>query len=408
METHNLLVGDHAKGTKRPSGDYLPLAAVRRTGRLGPREVLGPENARDVNGQAGSKVQPPDEVDDFGFNTTSPPVKPPWILGTLCQGGSPEEQVAETSRPLKARSKARLKAAIVYSLTTIIPFLVLLYIIHVGVLSGGRVNVAWVSCLALVALAIALLGGKLLKEAWAKLTHAVETIEDLRRDSPPLDEALQVKDLDDEIDRIPFVVNHLAEIARHQRIELEGYRMQVETLSKRIVETDKEVQGFNQEDPTTTLFNLSCFDDRAGHEVARTKRYQRSLSLALIEVDSFKRFARTAGPQEAQKALSAIGTLIRKMIRETDLPFRFGDSQFAIVFPETTAENATHALKRIRAAVEARNLTAKNSEPHTRLTLSIGVSTLEKEYPNLEQFVSAADGALRKAVASGGNCIVVS
>ena len=130
LETHNLLIGDHAKGKKRPSGDYL----------------------------RGSKVQPHDEVDDFGFNTTSPPVKPPWILRTLCQGGSPEEQVAETSRPLKARSKARLKAAIVYSLTTIIPFLVLLYIIHVGVLSGGRVNVAWVSCLALVALAIALLG----------------------------------------------------------------------------------------------------------------------------------------------------------------------------------------------------------------------------------------------------------
>jgi diguanylate cyclase len=125
-------------------------------------------------------------------------------------------------------------------------------------------------------------------------------------------------------------------------------------------------------------------------------------------VDSFKRFARTAGPQEAQKALSAIGTLVRKMIRETDLPFRFGDSQFAIVFPETTADNATHGLERIRAAVEGQNLTVKNSQPHMPLTLSIGVSTLEKEYPNLEQFVSAADGALRKAVASGGNCIVVS
>jgi len=337
----------------------------------------------------------------------SHPTYPEEVLGTAPTVRSLEPPAGESDGSPKFRSRTRVKAAVTYALTSIIPFLVLLYIIHAGVFSGRGISVVSVSCLALIALGIALLGWKLMKEAWGKLTHAVETIEDLRGESDHLDHALQMKETEDEIDRIPFVVNHLAEIAKQQRLELEGYRLEVQTLSDKVTESDKELQELSREDPLTALYNLSYFDDRAGHEVARTRRYERNLALAMIEIDSFKRYRNKAGQRAADKALSSIGAIIRKSIRETDLPFRVGDDQFAIIFPETTAENATRALERIKDGVEKLRAGGESPTRNGALTLSIGVSMVDDRCKSLKQFVSGADGALRKAKSAGGNRVSV-
>jgi diguanylate cyclase (GGDEF)-like protein len=307
----------------------------------------------------------------------------------------------------KFRSRARVKMAVVYALTSVIPFLVLLYIIHAGVFSGEGMSVIWVSCLALIALAIALLGWKLMKEAWGKLTHAVETIEDLRGESDHLNHALQMKEREDEIDRIPFVVNHLAGIARKQRDELEDYKLELETLNSKIKEADRELQEVRREDGLTALYNLHYFDDRAGQEVARMRRYERDLALAMIEVDSFKEYKESVGTRAADKSLSRVGAVIRRSIRETDLPFRVADDQFAIIFPETAAANATRALERIRVAVEKQRLGRGISHPNGALTLSIGVSMVGKDCEDLKEFVFAAEKALQKAKSVGGNQVVV-
>jgi diguanylate cyclase (GGDEF)-like protein len=331
------------------------------------------------------------------------PARPDGVLGAST-GNSLMENPAPTAVGLpKFKSRARVKAAVMYALTTVIPFLILLYIIHVGIFSGNGISVVRVSCLALMALGVALLGWKLMKEAWGKLTHAVETIEDLRGESDYLNHALKMKEAADEIDRIPFVVNHLAEIAKQQRLELENYKIEVQALSMRIEQTDKELQKVSREDRLTALYNLQYFDDRAEHEIARTKRYERDLALAMVEVDSFDEYKEIVGDRAADKVLSRIGAIIRKSIRETDLPFRVGDDQFAIIFPETTAENATCAVERIRLAVEKLRLKRDSSNENGTLTLSVGISMVGKGCEGLERFVSAADEALQKAKSAGGN-----
>ncbi len=309
--------------------------------------------------------------------------------------------------PLDFTAKSRVRAAVIFALTTVIPFLVLLYIIHLLFFSGERVSVAWVSSLSLIAFAIALLGGKLMKEAWGKLAKAVETIGDLKQESEQLREAVESDGPGDEIDRIPFVVNHLAEIARKQRDELRVYQEQVEVLSTRVEEADRELKELSREDELTALYNLRYFGDRVGEEVARTRRYQRDLALAMIEVDSFKGYTGVFGREAADKALSTIGEIIRESIRETDLAFRYADDEFAIILPETTADRAVNALERVRAAVEKHSFQGADAQLNGALTLSVGISMLGKDANSLEEFVSAADKALKKAKSLGQNRVVV-
>ncbi len=330
------------------------------------------------------------------------PVMPSKLSGkTLLNLLTEDVPAPEVSANPKDRT--RVKGAIIFALTTVIPFLVLLFIIHLGFASRRGMDTAWVSCLALIALGIALLGGKLMREAWGKLARAVETIDHLEGGNHQLREAVQGKPTHDEIDRIPLVVNRLAGIAKKQREELKDYMDLVEVLKLKIEEADKELQAVGREDALTTLYNPMYFGDRMGQEIARCKRYKGNVSLAVIEVDFFKKYRAETGEEAGDEALSTIGKIIRRCVRETDLAFRFGEDQFAIIFPETTAENAVAALERVRAAVEKRHFKGEDSQHDGSLTLSIGVSMLGRGCTTVEQLVSAADESLEKAKSAGRN-----
>ncbi len=328
---------------------------------------------------------------------------------SLDPGNSAEATVTEllsrTGDSTSVGRKARARIAVIYALTTIIPLLVMFYIIQANVFLRNKMGVVSISLLAFIALGIALLGGKIMKEVWGKVNQAMDKIESIRKDNQSLESVSQLEQAD-EIDRIPTVVMHLVEVAKKQMNELKQYNEQVQHLNSQLREANEKLQQLSTEDSLTGLYNRRYFDQRVPEEVARTQRYNRDLSLAMIDIDFFKDYNDNVGHLAGDKALSAIGRIILTSIRETDLAFRYGGEELSIIMPETTPESATSVGERIRGAVEKCVFEGESLQPNGKLTVSIGVAVLKNGSSNFEDFVSAADKALYKAKAIGRNRLV--
>jgi diguanylate cyclase (GGDEF)-like protein len=341
------------------------------------------------------------------------PALPDIVSGNRSQSPPVDTSLKTTTRKPKTkaeglsdfRKKTRTRAAVIYGLTTIIPLLVMVYVIQSNVLSGKGMSVAWMSFLGLIAMTIGLLGGKLMKESWAKIGDALEAVDRLRKATGPQLGPAQHKTVD-EIDRIPAVVNHLVEIARRQRDKLKDHSEQLHTLNTKVKESNEQLQEMCREDWLTGLYNRRHFGEVLEREIERAKRYERALALALIEPDTFHSLSDATGRQVTDELLIAIATIVRGAIRQIDLPFRYGSQRFAILFPETSAEKACVALDRIRASVEKHRSKGKTTQANGKVTLGIGVAMLSKDHHTPEEFVSSADEALYKAKSLGPDQLV--
>ena len=317
------------------------------------------------------------------------------------------QRATHRDQPSGFGRKTSVKMAVVFGLTTVIPLLVMVYVLHAGLVLRRSMDVRWVSSLALIVLGIALLGGKLMKQDWGKLGETMEVLDRLGKETYPPGETIQLKGAD-QIDRIPAVVNRLVEIAKEQRDKLRDYDMQVHALDIKVKESHKRLHEVSREDALTGLHNRRYFEDCATHEIARARRYGRTLALAILDIDFFSKYNENAGLPAGNEALCAIARIIRNSLRKTDFPFRYGKNQFVIFFPETGAKEATVAVDRIRIAMEKQPFKGESSQPNGVLTVSAGVSILGKDCETPEQFVSAASEALNKAKSLGRNRVVAS
>lgn len=147
-------------------------------------------------------------------------------------------------------------------------------------------------------------------------------------------------------------------------------------------------------DPLTGLLSRGFFDELAAAEVARTKRYDRVLSVAMIDVDHFKSFNDQFGHGVGDEVL----TLIAKMLhstRKSDLVARYGGEEFIIVFPETPVDAAVRKAEQIRKVIEP-----------SSVTVSIGVAALPVDGGDLRTVVDCADQRLYEAKRAGRNRVV--
>lgn len=133
---------------------------------------------------------------------------------------------------------------------------------------------------------------------------------------------------------------------------------------------------------------------------ALAERYKKTYSVALIDVDFFKKYNDHYGHQAGDDALVAIANAIRSTMRETDQLFRYGGEEILLLMPETGVQNANLAAERARKAVQVMAIPHKGS-PLDKVTISIGIaSTKGKKW---EELVTRADEVLYKAKASGRN-----
>lgn len=155
-------------------------------------------------------------------------------------------------------------------------------------------------------------------------------------------------------------------------------------------------------DPMTKAFNRRHLETVFEKEMAKAIRYGRPLSIAMLDIDHFKRYNDTHGHQAGDAALIAVTQHIQSKLRESDWLFRYGGEEFLILFSESESTDAATRLDHIRESVSMLGITNDGiALPH--VTISCGAAGLGEHAETFEALVSAADAALYEAKKAGRN-----
>lgn len=132
-----------------------------------------------------------------------------------------------------------------------------------------------------------------------------------------------------------------------------------------------------------------------------SRRYDKDLSIALIDIDDFKFINDTYGHDIGDLVLIEIAKVLKSSIRETDIVGRYGGEEFLLIFPETTIQDAVLISERIRLRIQNKEIFAGNIK--LKITVSIGVSAYKTNGIEEMELIKAADVSLYHAKKHGKN-----
>lgn len=159
----------------------------------------------------------------------------------------------------------------------------------------------------------------------------------------------------------------------------------------------KELEILSMMDRLTGISNRRKLDELLAHESEKAKRYERPLSLLMIDIDHFKNVNDTYGHQIGDYTLQCVAMLLKENIRISDFIGRFGGEEFMIICPETDIASAITLGEKLRLSIDQHPFdTIKHS------TISIGVAQLHHDETILD-WVDRADKALYRAKNEGRN-----
>jgi diguanylate cyclase (GGDEF)-like protein len=173
---------------------------------------------------------------------------------------------------------------------------------------------------------------------------------------------------------------------------------------------EKRLREADITDLKTELFNHSYFERRLNEELGRAKRYGHSISLLMLDLDNFKSYNDSYGHLAGDQVLRKIGSILRQLTRDCDIPCRFGGEEFSIILPETNSAGAELVAERIRNAIENTSFDSESPEIGNRVTASLGLASCgpddtTKDSHEANSIIERADKALYKAKESGKNRI---
>ena len=156
-------------------------------------------------------------------------------------------------------------------------------------------------------------------------------------------------------------------------------------------------------DPLTGLGNRRAFGNEATLTVARAQRSQNDVTVAVADIDHFKKINDLHGHAVGDSVLAAISAVIRDAARASDFVARIGGEEFGLLLPAATPEKARRVAERIREAVMACQVTTPEGV-QVKVTISIGLAQLTNGM-ELDDALALADGALYEAKNGGRNCV---
>ncbi len=151
-------------------------------------------------------------------------------------------------------------------------------------------------------------------------------------------------------------------------------------------------------DEITGLFNRRHFNECIKQEIDRHSRYSGVLSLILLDLDDFKAYNDVHGHMAGDKILEIIGRLVNAEIRNTDLAFRYGGDEFAIILPQSETHDAFVVAERVR-----RGIAGEMGKKNIKLSASLGLACWPGDAYTSGELVNTADMALYHAKQTGGN-----
>jgi two-component system cell cycle response regulator len=169
-------------------------------------------------------------------------------------------------------------------------------------------------------------------------------------------------------------------------------------LQKALVDTNRRLEELSLTDGLTRVGNRRAFDDKLDGAFEHARRYERPLSLVLVDIDHFKVINDTHGHDAGDIVLRRVADVIADISRHSDFVARIGGEEFAVVLPETPLFESMQFGEKLRCSIA---VAAMATGP---VTISIGIANMphSRVTTSLELF-RAADQALYRAKANGRN-----
>ena len=168
------------------------------------------------------------------------------------------------------------------------------------------------------------------------------------------------------------------------------------------ISAKKELETLSMMDRLTNIANRRKLDELLYQEVEKAKRYNRPLSLLMIDIDYFKHVNDTYGHQVGDYTLQSIGGLLKENIRLSDSVGRYGGEEFMVICPETELASAIALAEKLRFTIDHYPF-----DTISHATISIGIAQIRPE-ENVSDWVERSDKALYRAKLEGRNKVVSS
>ncbi len=189
----------------------------------------------------------------------------------------------------------------------------------------------------------------------------------------------------------------------------ENYRSQLEHANAKIQDQQEIMERFRMDakmDFLTRIANRRAFDTRLKEEFERAKRYNSIFSLIMIDIDHFKKVNDVYGHMAGDQILRLVAQVLEDQTRFNDFVSRYGGEEFAVLLPESTADQGRYVADKIRRAVENTSLVHANEK--IKVTVSAGVGEVVAESDTQETFIERVDAALYQAKENGRNRVELS
>jgi diguanylate cyclase (GGDEF)-like protein len=162
----------------------------------------------------------------------------------------------------------------------------------------------------------------------------------------------------------------------------------------------KRLEEITITDELTQIYNRRYLFNRLPEEINRSIRYHNPLSVAMIDIDFFKKINDIFGHQKGDEVLHGIAQKSVKLLRKIDIVGRYGGEEFLVIMPETSQSNAYSVIKRVLREIEK----LKWKPDALKTTISAGL-TQYKENESMDDFLKRSDELLYKAKNNGRNRI---
>lgn len=178
------------------------------------------------------------------------------------------------------------------------------------------------------------------------------------------------------------------------------------SLSLANLKLRETLQNQSIRDPLTGLYNRRYMEEFLSQELIRSFRAQKPLSIIMLDVDHFKIFNDTFGHEAGDLVLQELARFLKKNIRGSDVPCRYGGEELTLILPDAPLEVASQRAEILRQGVK--HLAVKQRGQFLgSITLSLGVACFPEHGVNASAVLGAADAALYRAKREGRDQVVV-
>jgi diguanylate cyclase (GGDEF)-like protein len=177
-------------------------------------------------------------------------------------------------------------------------------------------------------------------------------------------------------------------------------------LSLALVARSQRLLQMATRDPLTGLFSRGYVDDRFAVELSRARRYNKVLSIAVIDADRFKSLNDTHGHMAGDLALRKIGALLHDTFRQSDTAGRYGGEEFVVILPETDITAAHQKLESLRELLASTPIVLATHATKVQVTISAGLASFPQDGENAADLFALADARMFHAKGEGRNRVV--